>query len=333
MIILGIESSCDDSGVAVLENGNNLIHNKIHSQTEIHASFGGIVPEVAARQHIISFGNLIQEIKNNNLLDNIDYVAVTKGPGLAGSLLVGVNYAKSLAYSLDVPVIGVNHLSGHIYAAWIDHQNEIKFPVLALLVSGGHTELVLMKSNTEKILLGQTRDDAAGEVFDKVARYMDLGFPGGPEIDNRAKLSKLKSRNLPVTNIKDSLDFSFSGIKTSAIKYISSLIEENGKLSEDLINDVCYNFQDTVVQQLILKLELAVNLYKPNNIIVCGGVAANSHLRSRIIEEFPISVIIPTPKLCTDNGAMIAAAAFHEGLVSNKSELDLDVFPSLRLVD
>ena len=171
MIILGIESSCDDSGVAVLENGNNLIHNKIHSQTEIHASFGGIVPEVAARQHIISFGNLIQEIKNNNLLDNIDYVAVTKGPGLAGSLLVGVNYAKSLAYSLDVPVIGVNHLSGHIYAAWIDHQNEIKFPVIALLVSGGHTELVLMKSNTEKILLGQTRDDAAGEVFDKVARY------------------------------------------------------------------------------------------------------------------------------------------------------------------
>ena len=331
MIILGMESSCDDTGIAILENGTNLIHNKIDSQAEIHSSFGGIVPEVAARQHISSFGNLIQELKDNNMLNEIEGVAVTKGPGLAGSLLVGVNYAKSLAYSLDIPVIGVNHLSGHIHAAWINNKETIKFPIIALLVSGGHTELILMKSHKEKILLSQTRDDAAGEVFDKVARYMDLGYPGGPLIDNNAKLSKTKKRTLPVTNIKDSLDFSFSGLKTATIKYISDIIDEYGDLEDNTINDICYNFQDAVVQQLLNKLMLAVDTYKPKSIIVCGGVAANSHLRFRINDTFKTPVIIPSPSLCTDNGAMIAAAAYYENSFQKKSELDLDVYPSLKL--
>ena len=331
MIILGMESSCDDTGIAILENGTNLIHNKIDSQAEIHSSFGGIVPEVAARQHISSFGNLIQELKDNNMLNEIGGVAVTKGPGLAGSLLVGVNYAKSLAYALNIPVIGVNHLSGHIHAAWINNKENIKFPIIALLVSGGHTELILMKSHKEKILLGQTRDDAAGEVFDKVARYMDLGYPGGPLIDNNAKLSNSKKRTLPVTNIKDSLDFSFSGVKTSTIKYISDIIDQYGDLQDQTINDICYNFQDAVVQQLLNKLTLAVNTYKPQSIIVCGGVAANSHLRFRINDTFKTSVIIPAPNLCTDNGAMIAAAAYYENSFQKKTELDLDVYPSLKL--
>ena len=331
MIILGMESSCDDTGIAILENGTNLIHNKIDSQAEIHSSFGGIVPEVAARQHISSFGNLIQELKDNNMLNEIGGVAVTKGPGLAGSLLVGVNYAKSLAYALNIPVIGVNHLSGHIHAAWINNKENIKFPIIALLVSGGHTELILMKSHKEKILLGQTRDDAAGEVFDKVARYMDLGYPGGPLIDNNAKLSNSKKRTLPVTNIKDSLDFSFSGLKTSTIKYISDIIDQYGDLQDQTINDICYNFQDAVVQQLLNKLTLAVNTYKPQSIIVCGGVAANSHLRFRINDTFKTSVIIPAPNLCTDNGAMIAAAAYYENSFQKKTELDLDVYPSLKL--
>ena len=333
MVILGIESSCDDSGIAILEDGKNLLHNKIYSQTDIHASFGGIVPEVAARQHVSSLGDLIQEIKDLNMLNVIQGVAVTKGPGLAGSLLVGINYAKSLAYALNVPVRGINHLTGHIHAAWIENQEEIEFPVIALLVSGGHSELVLMKSHKEKILLGQTRDDAAGEVFDKVARFMDLEYPGGPVIDKRSQLSKSKIRTLPVTNIKDSLDYSFSGLKTSTIKYISKIIEQNGQLDDNLINDICYNFQDAVVEQLVIKLNMAVEEYEPKSIIVCGGVAANSHLRTRIKNESAIPVIIPSPKLCTDNGAMIAAAAFYENAFSKESELDLDVFPSLKMTD
>ncbi len=333
MVILGIESSWDDSGIAILEDGKNLLHNKIYSQTDIHASFGGIVPEVAARQHVSSLGDLIQEIKDLNMLNVIQGVAVTKGPGLAGSLLVGINYAKSLAYALNVPVRGINHLTGHIHAAWIENQEEIEFPVIALLVSGGHSELVLMKSHKEKILLGQTRDDAAGEVFDKVARFMDLEYPGGPVIDKRSQLSKSKIRTLPVTNIKDSLDYSFSGLKTSTIKYISKIIEQNGQLDDNLINDICYNFQDAVVEQLVIKLKMAVEEYKPKSIIVCGGVAANSHLRARIKNESAIPVIIPSPKLCTDNGAMIAAAAFYENAFSKESELDLDVFPSLKMTD
>ena len=333
MVILGIESSCDDSGIAILEDGKNLLHNKIYSQTDIHASFGGIVPEVAARQHVSSLGDLIQEIKDLNMLNVIQGVAVTKGPGLAGSLLVGINYAKSLAYALNVPVRGINHLTGHIHAAWIENQEEIEFPVIALLVSGGHSELVFMKSHKEKILLGLTRDDAAGEVFDKVARFMDLEYPGGPVIDKRSQLSKSKIRTLPVTNIKDSLDYSFSGLKTSTIKYISKIIEQNGQLDDNLINDICYNFQDAVVEQLVIKLKMAVEEYKPKSIIVCGGVAANSHLRARIKNESAIPVIIPSPKLCTDNGAMIAAAAFYENAFSKESELDLDVFPSLKMTD
>ncbi len=333
MVILGIESSCDDSGIAILEDGKNLLHNKIYSQTDIHASFGGIVPEVAARQHVSSLGDLIQEIKDLNMLNVIQGVAVTKGPGLAGSLLVGINYAKSLAYALNVPVRGINHLTGHIHAAWIENQEEIEFPVIALLVSGGHSELVLMKSHKEKILLGQTRDDAAGEVFDKVARFMDLEEPGGPVIDKRSQLSKFKTRTLPVTNIKDTVDYSFSGLKTATIKYISKIIEQNGQLDDNLINDICYNFQDAVVEQLVIKLKMAVEEYKPKSIIVCGGVAANSHLRARIKNESAIPVIIPSPKLCTDNGAMIAAAAFYENAFSKESELDLDVFPSLKMTD
>ena len=337
MIILGIETSCDETAISVVENGSNLLSNVIRSQVEIHAQHGGIVPEIASRAHVAAIIPALQQSLNNaNVkIEEVDKIGVTFGPGLAGSLLVGVNLAKTLAYIYKKPLLGINHIEAHIYSSWLEKDNfSPKFPLICMVASGGHTELILMKNHGEYQILGQTKDDAAGEAFDKAARVLGLSYPGGPEIQKHASDElDVSDLGMPRPLLREGLDFSFSGIKTSAIKYISSLIEENGKLSEDLINDVCYNFQDTVVQQLILKLELAVNLYKPNNIIVCGGVAANSHLRSRIIEEFPISVIIPTPKLCTDNGAMIAAAAFHEGLVSNKSELDLDVFPSLRLVD
>ena len=331
MLILGIESSCDDTGVALVQDGNNIIHNTLISQTEIHSTFGGIVPEVAARQHIIALGNIIKEYKDLNLLDNIDGVAVTKGPGLAGSLLVGVNYAKALSYALDVPVRGINHLSGHIHAAWIDRIEKIQFPAIALLVSGGHSELSLLNSHNERILLGQTRDDAVGEVFDKVARAMGLGYPGGPIIDSLSKTSNQHIRNLPITNITDSLDYSFSGLKTAAIKYIDSQRDEDGKLSDQMISDISYDFQDCAVEQLLIKLKMAVNLYNPKNIIICGGVAANSHLRLRIKDIFKMEVVIPEPKLCIDNGAMISAAAFYEDAFSKETQLDLDIYPSLNL--
>ena len=331
MLILGIESSCDDTGVALVHDGKSIIHNTLISQTEIHSTFGGIVPEVAARQHIIALGNIIKEYKDLNLLDNIDGVAVTKGPGLAGSLLVGVNYAKALSYALDVPVRGINHLSGHIHAAWIDRIDKIQFPAIALLVSGGHSELSLLNSHNDRILLGQTRDDAVGEVFDKVARAMGLGYPGGPSIDRLAKSSKNNVRKLPITNIADSLDYSFSGLKTAAIKYIDSQRDEDGKLSDEMISDISYDFQDCAVEQLLIKLKMAVNLYNPKNIIICGGVAANSHLRLRIKDVFKMEVIIPEPKLCIDNGAMISAAAFYEDAFSKETQLDLDIYPSLNL--
>ena len=331
MLILGIESSCDDTGVALVHDGKSIIHNTLISQTEIHSTFGGIVPEVAARQHIIALGNIIKEYKDLNLLDNIDGVAVTKGPGLAGSLLVGVNYAKALSYALDVPVRGINHLSGHIHAAWIDRIDKIQFPAIALLVSGGHSELSLLNSHNDRILLGQTRDDAVGEVFDKVARAMGLGYPGGPIIDRLAKSSKNNVRKLPITNIADSLDYSFSGLKTAAIKYIDSQRDEDGKLTDEMISDISYDFQDCAVEQLLIKLKMAVNLYNPKNIIICGGVAANSHLRLRIKDVFKMEVIIPEPKLCIDNGAMISAAAFHEDAFSKETQLDLDIYPSLNL--
>ena len=331
MLILGIESSCDDTGVALVQDGNNIIHNTLISQTEIHSTFGGIVPEVAARQHIIALGNIIKEYKDLNLLDNIDGVAVTKGPGLAGSLLVGVNYAKALSYALDVPVRGINHLSGHIHAAWIDRIEKIQFPAIALLVSGGHSELSLLNSHNERILLGQTRDDAVGEVFDKVARAMGLGYPGGPIIDSLSKNSNNHIRNLPITNIADSLDYSFSGLKTAAIKYIDSQRDQDGKLSDEMISDISYDFQDCAVEQLLIKLKMAVNLYNPKNIIICGGVAANSHLRLRIKDIFKMEVVIPEPKLCIDNGAMISAAAFYEDAFSKETQLDLDIYPSLNL--
>jgi N6-L-threonylcarbamoyladenine synthase len=331
MLILGIESSCDDTGVALVQDGKKIIHNTLISQTEIHSTFGGIVPEVAARQHIIALGNIIKEYKDLNLLDNIDGVAVTKGPGLAGSLLVGVNYAKALSYALDLPVRGINHLSGHIHAAWIDRIERIQFPAIALLVSGGHSELSLLNSHTDRILLGQTRDDAVGEVFDKVARAMGLGYPGGPIIDSLSKNSNQHIRNLPITNIADSLDYSFSGLKTAAIKYIDSQRDEDGKLSDEMISDISYDFQDCAVEQLLIKLKMAVNLYNPKNIIICGGVAANSHLRLKIKDIFKMEVIIPEPKLCIDNGAMISAAAFFEDAFSKETQLDLDIYPSLNL--
>ena len=331
MLILGIESSCDDTGVALVQDGKKIIHNTLISQTEIHSTFGGIVPEVAARQHIIALGNIIKEYKDLNLLDNIDGVAVTKGPGLAGSLLVGVNYAKAISYALDLPVRGINHLSGHIHAAWIDRIERIQFPAIALLVSGGHSELSLLNSHTDRILLGQTRDDAVGEVFDKVARAMGLGYPGGPIIDSLSKNSNQHIRNLPITNIADSLDYSFSGLKTAAIKYIDSQRDEDGKLSDEMISDISYDFQDCAVEQLLIKLKMAVNLYNPKNIIICGGVAANSHLRLRIKDIFKMEVVIPEPKLCIDNGAMISAAAFYEDAFSKETQLDLDIYPSLNL--
>ena len=331
MLILGIESSCDDTGVALVNDGKNIIHNTLISQTEIHSPFGGIVPEVAARQHIIALGNILKEYKDLNLLQNIDGVAVTKGPGLAGSLLVGVNYAKALSYALDIPVRGINHLSGHIHAAWIDRINQIQFPAIALLVSGGHSELSLLNSHKDRILLGQTRDDAVGEVFDKVARAMGLGYPGGPIIDALSKKSKHNYRKLPITNIHDSLDYSFSGLKTAAIKFIDAQTDEYGNLSDEMISDIAYDFQDCAVEQLLIKLKMAVNLYNPKNIIICGGVAANSHLRLRIKDIFKMEVIIPEPKLCVDNGAMIAAAAFFENVFNEETQLDLDIFPSLNL--
>ncbi len=322
--ILGIESSCDETAAAVVEDGRRILSNEIASQVEIHARYGGVVPEVASRQHLLAIVPIIRQAVDKAMTgwQDLDAIAVTNGPGLAGSLLAGVNAAKAIAMAQSLKLVAVNHLEGHIYANWLG-AGEPEFPLLCLIVSGGHTDLVLMRGHGDYALLGKTRDDAAGEAFDKLARILGLGYPGGPAIDRAAKLGK-PCLDLPYSWLQGTHDFSFSGVKTALYRMV-----EDGKIGD--VNDAAASFQETVVSILVDKTIAAASEHSVKQIMLSGGVASNRLLRERLKHKSPVPVLIPEPVLCTDNAAMIAACGYFHARQGNFSGFDMDVIPSLRL--
>lgn len=346
MRILGIESSCDETAAAVVEDGTRVLSNIIASQVEIHARYGGVVPEVASRQHL---GNVLPVINEAMVEAKVEWeeleaIAVTIGPGLAGSLLVGVNIAKAIAFAKGLPIIGVNHLEGHIYANWLvgnEESNEGNervpqqpvFPLVCLIVSGGHTDLVLMKGHGKYILLGRTRDDAAGEAFDKVARILGLGYPGGPAIQRVADEGNANAYYLSRPWLRGTDDFSFSGLKTAMLR----LAQEQGIMSgaiqrPQMVADLAASFQEAVVDVLVTKTVEAARRCQVKQILLAGGVAANELLRQRISERSFLPIILPKAILCTDNAAMIAACGYFHYRGGDISDLNLDINPGLKLM-
>jgi N6-L-threonylcarbamoyladenine synthase len=324
MKILGIETSCDETAAAVVEDGVKILSNQITSQVELHARYGGIVPEVASRQHILAIIPIIEQAMDTAKAGWLDLygIAVTNGPGLAGSLLVGVSVAKAIAAVKELPLTGVNHLEAHIYANWISCQKP-EFPLLCLIVSGGHSDLVLMRDHGDYVVLGRTRDDAAGEAFDKAARILGLGYPGGPAIDKEA-VKGTASIELPRAWLKGTNDFSFSGLKTALLRLV-----EGGKISN--IADAAASFQEAIIDVLVTKTITSAKQYRVKQILLSGGVAANRRLRQHLVASSPIPVLVPEPILCTDNAAMIAACGYFRFQAGMTDGLDMDVVPSLKL--
>jgi len=324
MKILGIETSCDETAAAVVEDGTGILSNQIASQVEIHARYGGIVPEVASRQHLLSVIPVIGRAMTEAGVSwkDLSGIAVTVGPGLAGSLLVGVNVAKALALARGLPLIGVNHLEAHIYANWLGG-NSIDFPVVCLIVSGGHSDLVLMKGHGDYLVLGRTRDDAAGEAFDKAARILGLGYPGGPAIE-KASQEGTASIPLPRAWLKGSHDFSFSGVKTALLRLV-----EAGKVSS--VADAAASFQAAVIDVLVTKTVAVARGRRVKRVLLSGGVASNRLLREQLIKHSPLTVMVPPPILCTDNAVMVAACGYYRLRAGRTDGLDLDVAPSLKL--
>jgi N6-L-threonylcarbamoyladenine synthase len=336
-LILGIETSCDETAAAIVQDGKNILSNVVASQIEIHAQYGGVFPEIASREHVIKIIPVIDEaLKTAHVtLRDLAAIAVTHGPGLAGSLLVGVNTAKALALANDLPLLGINHLEGHIYASWLEpvetfrrnvSTNDDPFPLVALLVSGGHSELVLMRDHGVYQQLGCTLDDAAGEAFDKVARLLGLTYPGGPAIQKAAETGNAEAFKLPRAWLKGTYDFSFSGLKTSVLHLVQSF---HGKPLP--VADIAASFQSAVADVLVEKTVRAADEFGARHIVLAGGVSANACLRKTMLERAEISVVIPPIKLCMDNGAMIAAAAWRRFERGERSGWDLDVIPSLEL--
>ncbi|WP_350343360.1 tRNA (adenosine(37)-N6)-threonylcarbamoyltransferase complex transferase subunit TsaD [Proteinivorax tanatarense] len=329
--ILAIETSCDETAVAVVENGRDVLINEVLSQIDIHKEFGGVVPEVASRYHMEGIIPLIEKaLKGASLtLDDIDAVAVTNGPGLIGALLVGVSVAKALAFALGKPLIAVNHLSGHIYANFLE--NEINFPSVTLIVSGGHTDLIYMENHLEFQVLGQTRDDAAGEAFDKIARSLKLGYPGGPIVD---KMANSGEDNLGFPRVyleKGSLDFSFSGLKSAVINYLHNQKQKGLQVK---IEDVCASFQQAVVEVLVDKTIECAKQKNVKHVMMAGGVSANSSLRSLMKERTiknNLNLYYPPLKYCTDNAAMIGAVAYYQFIAQDFAPLDLNAFSTMTL--
>ena len=321
MKLLGIETSCDETGVAVIEDGRQIYSNVVASQIDIHAEYGGVVPEIAARQHLLTFNTVVKQALRDAELElrNLDGIAVTHGPGLAGPLLVGVNAAKGLAMAENLPVVGINHLEGHIYAAWLedipDPEVHPGFPLLCLIASGGHTDLILMEGHGRYKLLAETRDDAAGETFDKAARILGLGFPGGPAIQKMAEHPHPAEPKFPRPRVKGSNDFSFSGLKTAVLHRA----QEKGwypptdyDIDQNQLAAVAAELQEAIVDSIVSRVVTASKEHNVLGVVLGGGVAANSLLRSETTKRSPVEVIMPRPVLCTDNGAMIGAAGwFH----------------------
>ena len=347
-LVLSIESSCDETGIAVIEDGRRILGNVVASQVAMHAATGGIVPEVAARAHLRWIVPVLDEVWSDAGIawTDLSAVAVTYGPGLAGSLLVGVNFAKALAWVHDLPLIGVNHLEGHVYAAWLVDPGEADrpepvFPLVALVVSGGHTFLVEMRDHLSYRLLGSTVDDAAGEAFDKVGRLLGLGYPGGPAIGLAAEGATGRDTVFPRAWLPGTYDFSFSGLKTAARRVITAaradagLADEPGvALPDAVVAELAWGFQESVVDILATKTIRAAREVGARSIVLGGGVAANTALRARLAGEadvLGVPLIVPRPGLCTDNGAMIGAAGARRFAAGERAGMDLDARPSLPL--
>jgi N6-L-threonylcarbamoyladenine synthase len=353
-LVLAIESSCDETGIALVEDGRRIRANVVASQVALHAPAGGIVPEAAARAHLRWILPVLDEAWSaaGVAWSDIDAVAVTHGPGLAGSLLVGINVAKTLAWVHDKPLVGVNHLEGHVYAAWLADDDGVGpapdgdqpvFPLVALVVSGGHTFLVEMRDHLTYRLLGQTVDDAAGEAFDKVGRLLGLGYPGGPAVQRAAETAPHHDAAFPRAWLGDSFDFSFSGLKTAARRVVDAARAEEGiadepaaRLPDATTAALAWGFQDAVVDVLVTKTIRAAIAIGARSIVLGGGVAANGPLRARLAgeaEAIGLPLIVPRPALCTDNGAMIGAAGWRRFAAGERSGLDLEARPSLPLAE
>lgn len=333
MKILAIETSCDETSVAVVANGRQIISSIIYSQIDIHVLYGGVVPEIASRNHLDKISQVVDQALEaaNMTFDDIDAIAVTHGPGLVGALLVGVNYAKALSYALGKPLIPVNHIEGHISACLLEYP-ELEPPYMCLVVSGGHTHLAIARDYTTFEVIGQTRDDAIGEAYDKVARTLGLPYPGGPFIDKLAKEGNRQAIHFTRTYLdKDTYDFSFSGIKSGVLNYIN---QSKQKGLEIVPADVAASFQEAVIEVLVNKALMALKDYKMDQLVVSGGVAANSRLREALDEAVKgsnLRVYAPSMVLCTDNAAMIGAAAYYHHQDHLGCNLALNAIPTLRL--
>lgn len=335
--ILGIETSCDETAAAVVENGRIILSNAVASQEDLHAQFGGIFPEVASRQHILAIYPIVdQALKSAHLkLTDLDGIAVTRGPGLPGSLVVGINMAKGLVIGSGLPLLGINHLEGHLYSAWLGEYGEElgdapEFPLLALIVSGGHTELVLMRDHLVYERLGGTLDDAAGEAFDKIARLLDLGYPGGPAIQEAAQEGNPTAFDFPRSWLEDTYNFSFSGLKTAVLRTVQQLEKQKSRLP---VANIAASFQDAVVDVLYQKTLKAAAEFETKDILVAGGVSANRALRKKFKALRKYRVHIPPLFLCTDNAAMIAAAGCYRFQAGQRDDLELDAAPTWSISD
>jgi N6-L-threonylcarbamoyladenine synthase len=365
--ILGIETSCDETAAAVVEDGHKILSNVVASQIDLHRQYGGVFPEVASRQHILTIMPVIRQAMAEAGLewDDLDAIAVTYGPGLPGSLLVGVNTAKGLAYGRGLPLVGINHIEGHIYANWLtvdDSPQEVAlchnsgaFPVLTLVVSGGHTELILMTDHGQYQRLGHTLDDAAGEAFDKVGRLLGLEFPGGPAIERAAQEGNPLAFKLPRAWLKGTYNFSFSGLKTAVLRIVQKYEDKvsskyptaadsarNRRLTVSQapsvirqlpVANLAASFQASVIDVLVEKARMAAEEHQVKLIVLAGGVAANRLLRQQMAERSALPVLHPPPALCTDNAAMIASAGYFRYRAGHRSDWDLDVISNLKLVD
>jgi len=333
MKVLGVETSCDESAAAVVEDGRRILSNVIASQVSLHARYGGIVPEVASRRHLESLLPVIESALSESGCgwQDLDALAVTVGPGLSGSLLVGLNTAKAIAFARDLPLVAVSHLEAHIYANWLDLDgcsSAPSFPLLALIVSGGHSDLLVMEEHGRYRILGRTRDDAAGEAFDKVARLLGLGFPGGPAVEKASMgvpVDKALLRRLPPAVLRGTYDFSFSGVKTAVLRLTREYGEDAPRAQ------IAAAFQESVVEALVAKTVRAAREERVTEIVVSGGVAANRLLRETLAKRSPIPVRFPPPILCTDNAAMVAACGYFRFRRGERAGLDQDVLTGLGL--
>lgn len=331
--ILGIESSCDETAAAVVKNGREVLSNVISSQIELHKLYGGVVPEIASRKHIEKIDQVIEEALETagKTLEEIDAIAVTYGPGLVGALLVGVAEAKALAYASHKPLVGVHHIEGHVSANYIENK-ELEPAFLCLIVSGGHTHLVLVKDYGEYEIIGRTRDDAAGEAFDKVARAIGLGYPGGPKIDKLAKEGNPNAIKFPRAKVENAPhDFSFSGVKSAVLNYMNGCKMKGIEVNRA---DIAASFQDAVVEVLVLRTIEAAKEYGMKKVALAGGVASNQGLRAKMkeaCEKEGLELYYPSPVFCTDNGAMIGVAGYYEYIKGTRHGLDLNAVPNLKI--